>query len=63
VLTAEPIVSAGGGIVYERDDGWTIATADGAPTAHVEHTIVVRQGRPLVLTRLPRPYGSLTELA
>ncbi|HET7043302.1 MAG TPA: type I methionyl aminopeptidase [Gaiellaceae bacterium] len=63
VLTVEPIVSAGDGTVYERDDGWTIAAADGALTAHVEHTIVVRQGRPLVLTRLPRPYGSLTELA
>jgi methionyl aminopeptidase len=28
----------------------TIRTADGAPAAHVEHTIVVSAGRPLVLT-------------
>jgi methionyl aminopeptidase len=31
-------------------DGWTLRTADGALAAHVEHTIVVTAGRPLVLT-------------
>jgi methionyl aminopeptidase len=31
-------------------DGWTIRTADGALAAHTEHTIVVTDGRPLVLT-------------
>jgi methionine aminopeptidase len=31
-------------------DGWTIRTADRSPSAHYEHTIVVTQSRPLVLT-------------
>jgi methionyl aminopeptidase len=33
-----------------RDDGWTVATADGSLAAHVEHTVVVAAGGPLVLT-------------
>jgi methionyl aminopeptidase len=52
VITIEPILGAGGpGIRTRPDDGWTIRTADGAPAAHVEHTIVVTDGAPLVLTR------------
>jgi hypothetical protein len=31
-------------------DGWTVRTADGSMSAHVEHTIVVRDGAPRVLT-------------
>jgi methionyl aminopeptidase len=31
-------------------DGWTVRTADASMSAHVEHTIVVRDGAPLVLT-------------
>jgi methionyl aminopeptidase len=50
VMTIEPIVSAGSGEVRVARDGWTIRTADGALSAHVEHTIVVRDGAPLILT-------------
>ena len=50
VITIEPILGAGGPEIREGDDGWTIRTADGAPAAHAEHTIVVTAGRPLVLT-------------
>lgn len=32
------------------DDGWTIRSADGARGAHVEHTIAITQGDPIVLT-------------
>jgi methionyl aminopeptidase len=31
-------------------DGWTVATADGGRSAHVEHTIIVARGRTLILT-------------
>ena len=31
-------------------DGWTVSTVDGSLSAHAEHTIVVRDGAPLVLT-------------
>jgi methionyl aminopeptidase len=50
VLTIEPVVSAGSGAVREAADGWTLLTADGALSAHVEHTIVITQGEPIVLT-------------
>ena len=50
VLTIEPIVSAGSGAVRQGRDGWTVCTADGALSAHEEHTIVITSGAPLVLT-------------
>jgi methionyl aminopeptidase len=50
VLTIEPIVSAGTGGVRAQRDGWTVSTADGALAAHVEHTLVITRGRPLLLT-------------
>lgn len=50
VLTVEPILSAGSGAVEESSDGWTVRTADGAMSAHMEHTIVIRRGAPIVLT-------------
>lgn len=51
VFTIEPMLTSGGpGLVLE-DDGWTVRTADRAPSAHQEHTIMVaRSGRPVVLT-------------
>jgi methionyl aminopeptidase len=50
VITIEPILGLGSGAVRAGGDGWTILTADGAPSAHVEHTLVVSAGEPLVLT-------------
>jgi methionyl aminopeptidase len=50
VLTIEPIVSAGSGAVSQGRDGWTVRTADGALSAHEEHTIVITAGAPLILT-------------
>ena len=50
VLAIEPMLGLGGPELVTRDDGWTIATADGSLAAHVEHTVVVAPGGPLVLT-------------
>src|SRR5215218_8578182 len=50
VITIEPILGMGGGDVRAGGDGWTVLTADGAPSAHAEHTLVVSAGEPLVLT-------------
>jgi methionyl aminopeptidase len=50
VMTIEPIIGAGGREVVEAGDGWTIRTADGARSAHAEHTVVITDGAPLVLT-------------
>jgi methionyl aminopeptidase len=50
VITIEPILGLGCNEVRSAGDGWTIVTADGAPSAHAEHTLVVSAGEPLVLT-------------
>jgi methionyl aminopeptidase len=50
VLAIEPMLTLGADGLRPLDDGWTIATADGSIAAHVEHTVVVADGRPLVLT-------------
>jgi methionyl aminopeptidase len=31
-------------------DGWTIVTADGAPSAHFEHTVAITEDGPEILT-------------
>jgi methionyl aminopeptidase len=50
VITIEPIISDGDGAVRQSGDGWTIKTVDGAVSAHVEHTVVIIDGAPLILT-------------
>lgn len=50
VITIEPILGLGSREVRAGADGWTILTADGTPSAHAEHTLVVSDGEPLVLT-------------
>lgn len=50
VLAVEPMIAAKNPYVVERGDGWTIGTKDGSLTAHVEHTVVVTAGEPLILT-------------
>jgi methionyl aminopeptidase len=50
VLAIEPMVTSGSGRVVEAADGWTVRTADGAPAAHFEQTIVVMDGAPILLT-------------
>jgi methionyl aminopeptidase len=36
--------------VRQLDDGWTVVTRDGMPSAHFEHTVVVRAGQAEVLS-------------
>ena len=36
--------------VFTDVDGWTLKSVDGSRSAHVEHTVVITQGDPLVLT-------------
>jgi methionyl aminopeptidase len=50
VLAVEPFLSTGAGVAVEAGDGWTLRTPDGSLSAQFEHTIVVTNGRPLVLT-------------
>ena len=50
VLTIEPMISVGSAFVTQDRDGWTLRTGDGSLAAHVEHTLVITQGAPVVLT-------------
>lgn len=50
VITVEPIIAAGSGRSFIAPDKWTIVTADGRPSAHYEHTLVVNKGEPTLLT-------------
>ena len=50
-LCVEPMVTAGSGEVDVLDDGWTAVTVDGRWAAHFEHTILVTERGPEVLTR------------
>jgi methionyl aminopeptidase len=50
VIAIEPMLSAGGGRIRLRPDGWTVVTADGSVSAHVEHTVAITEDGPSVLT-------------
>ena len=52
VLAIEPMINLGTGDVDLLDDGWTVVTADGKPSCHMEHTVAVFQDHTEVLTRL-----------
>ena len=50
VLAIEPMVNLGTKNVVQEVDGWTIRTKDRKPSAHFEHTVVVRKGQAEILT-------------
>ncbi|MBJ48502.1 MAG: type I methionyl aminopeptidase [Candidatus Marinimicrobia bacterium] len=47
----EPMINMGAKEVFTREDGWTICTKDGLPSAHFEHTILVTDSGPEILTQ------------
>jgi methionyl aminopeptidase len=49
-LAIEPMVNMGKKEVVVGYDGWTVLTKDGLPSAHFEHTILVTNGKPKILT-------------
>lgn len=48
----EPMICTGLGDVKELDDGWTVITTDKSLCAHFEHTVVILETGPEILTRL-----------
>ena len=50
VLAIEPMVNMGTPAVRILDDGWTAVTRDGLPSAHFEHSIVVREDKGEILS-------------
>jgi methionyl aminopeptidase len=53
VLAIEPMVNAGTWEVETLDDDWTAVTLDGKLSSHWEHTVLVTDQGPEVLTRAP----------
>jgi len=58
-LAIEPMINLGGHAVRMLNDGWTVVTADGSPSAHFEHTVMVTEKDAEILTWLETmPYES-----
>ena len=49
-LAIEPMINLGTKNVIQESDGWTIKTADGKPSAHFEHTVLVQNGKAEIIT-------------
>ncbi len=43
VLAIEPMINLGKKEIYTDEDGWTVRTKDGKPSAHFEHDVCVRK--------------------
>ena len=56
-LALEPMVNMGDWRTRVGDDHWTVLTADGSLSAHFEHTIVITDGEPEVLTTTEGVYA------
>ncbi len=51
VIAVEPMLNMGTADVYLLDDDWTVITADGEPSAHFEHTVLVTDEGYSILTK------------
>lgn len=50
VIAIEPMINLGKKNIVQEDDGWTIRTADRKPSAHFEHTVLIRKEKAEILT-------------
>lgn len=50
VIAIEPMINMGKKEISQLDDGWTIVTRDGKPSAHFEHDVAIRKGKAEVLS-------------
>lgn len=49
-IAIEPMVNAGAAATKRLNDGWTVVTADGSLSAHFEHTVLITDAEPEILT-------------
>lgn len=56
-IAIEPMVNAGRPEVKILKDGWTVVTQDGSLSAHFEHTVLITDGAPEILTCAKTPSG------
>ncbi|MBN08807.1 MAG: type I methionyl aminopeptidase [Flavobacteriaceae bacterium] len=50
VLAIEPMINMGSHKIKQLEDGWTIITEDGLPSAHFEHNVALIDGKPKLLS-------------
>jgi methionyl aminopeptidase len=50
VFAIEPMVNMGSSDVKILNDGWTVVTIDRKPSAHFEHTVLITDREPEILT-------------
>lgn len=51
-IAIEPMVNSGSQHVEVRDDEWTVFTVDGKNSAHFEHTVLITDKEPIILTKV-----------
>ena len=51
-LALEPMLTTGGHMIRQMDDGWTIKTLDGSIAAHYENSFAVTEDEAIVFTVL-----------
>jgi methionine aminopeptidase, type I len=50
-ICIEPMVNMGSkNVIFDRNDGWTVRTKTGKPSAHFEHCIAIREGKADILS-------------
>lgn len=52
VVAIEPMLTTGSAHIYVSEDGYTVKTEDGSRAAHFEHTILITDGEPEILTKI-----------
>ncbi len=52
VLTLEPFLTTGAKHIVTEPDGWTLRTTDGSLVVQHEHTVVITEDRPIIVTAL-----------
>ncbi|HEX9048059.1 MAG TPA: type I methionyl aminopeptidase [Verrucomicrobiae bacterium] len=57
-IAIEPMVNAGRPSIKILNDGWTVVTEDGSLSAHFEHTVLITDGEPEILTWAKTPFVS-----
>ena len=50
IIAIEPMLNVGGWRIRTLPDGWTVVTEDGSLSCHVEHTVLITEGEPEILT-------------
>jgi methionyl aminopeptidase len=62
VIAIEPMINMGTRKVKQLNDGWTIVTRDGKPSAHFEHDVAVVDGQPEILSTFTYIESALKEI-